>query len=68
MTISDGKKVNLQGFGTFEPRGRAGRTGRNPRTGESMEIKATTVPAFVASKTFKDQVWNVHRRHVDGYP
>ncbi|CAM9531506.1 unnamed protein product [Ascophyllum nodosum] len=54
--VSDGKKINLQGFGTFESRERAGRQGRNPRTGEPIEIKATTVPAFSASKTFKEQV------------
>ncbi|CAN0000728.1 unnamed protein product, partial [Laminaria digitata] len=55
-TVADGGKINLQGFGTFESRGRKGRIGRNPRTGDAIDIKATTVPAFSASKPFKDQV------------
>ena len=63
--MADGGKVNLQGFGTFEARGRKGRTGRNPRTGDPIDIKATTVPAFSASKPFKDQVRVAVRR--DGH-
>lgn len=55
IAVVDGKKINLQGFGTFESRERSGRQGRNPRTGEPIEIKATTVPAFSASKAFKEQ-------------
>lgn len=54
--VADGKKINLQGFGTFEGRARKGRTGRNPRTGEELTIKAKTVPAFSAAKAFKEMV------------
>ena len=54
VTSSD--KVTLVGFGSFEKRERAQREGRNPKTGESMTIAATTVPAFSAGKTFKDTV------------
>ncbi|HEY9661109.1 MAG TPA: HU family DNA-binding protein, partial [Allocoleopsis sp.] len=45
-----GEKVTLVGFGTFEPRERQAREGRNPKTGESMTIPATKVPAFSAGK------------------
>lgn len=53
-TVSKGKKVTLIGFGTFEPRKRAARTGRNPQTGKELKIAAKTVPAFSAGKRFKD--------------
>ena len=53
-TVSKGKKVTLVGFGTFEPRKRAARTGRNPHTGAAIKIPAKTVPAFSAGKKFKD--------------
>lgn len=49
-------KVQLIGFGTFEARKRAARTGKNPQTGKTMTIKATVVPAFKAGKAFKDMV------------
>ena len=49
-------KVQLIGFGTFEARKRAARTGKNPQTGKTMTIKATVVPAFKAGKAFKDLV------------
>jgi DNA-binding protein HU-beta len=55
-TVSKGKKVTLIGFGTFEPRKRAARTGRNPQTGKELKIAAKTVPAFSAGKKFKDVV------------
>lgn len=55
-TVSKGKKVTLVGFGTFESRKRAARTGRNPRTGATMKIPAKTVPAFSAGKKFKELV------------
>ena len=55
-TVAKGKKVTLVGFGTFEPRKRAARTGRNPQTGKELKIPAKTVPAFTAGKKFKDQV------------
>lgn len=49
-------KVQLIGFGTFETRDRAARTGRNPQTGAELKIKASTVPAFKAGKALKDKV------------
>ena len=52
--VSKGKKVTLVGFGTFEPRKRAARTGRNPRTGAELKIAAKVVPAFTAGKKFKE--------------
>jgi len=55
-TVSKGKKVTLVGFGTFEARKRAARTGRNPQTGKEIKIPAKTVPAFSAGKKFKEIV------------
>ena len=55
-TVAKGKKITLVGFGTFEPRKRAARTGRNPQTGAVLKIAAKTVPAFSAGKKFKDLV------------
>ena len=55
-TVSKGKKVTLVGFGTFEARKRAARTGRNPQTGAALHIAAKTVPAFSAGKKFKEIV------------
>ena len=52
-TVSKGKKVTLVGFGTFEPRKRAARNGRNPQTGKAIKIPAKTVPVFSAGKKFK---------------
>jgi DNA-binding protein HU-beta len=54
--VKDGDKVTLVGFGSFEKRERQQREGRNPKTGESMTIAATTVPAFSAGKAFKETV------------
>lgn len=54
--VADGNKVTFVGFGTFEPRDRSSREGRNPKTGEKMTIAATRVPAFAAGKVFKDKV------------
>ena len=51
-----GEKVQLSGFGTFETKDREARIGRNPHTKESIEIPATRVPAFKASKALKDSV------------
>ena len=51
-----GDKVQLVGFGTFEVRAREARTGKNPRTGEAIEIAASKVPAFKAGKALKDAV------------
>ena len=55
-TVAKGKKVTLVGFGTFESRKRAARTGRNPQTGAELKIAAKTVPAFSAGKKFKELV------------
>lgn len=49
-----GDKVQVSGFGIFEVKAREARVGRNPRTGEAMEIAASKVPGFKASKTLKD--------------
>ena len=54
--LSDGKPVRLVGFGLFEVRDRKGRVGRNPRTGEKIEISQTKTPAFIAGKALKDAV------------
>ena len=51
-----GRKVQLSGFGTFEPRRRQARTARNPRTGRTMAIKASLAPAFKAAKGLKDGI------------
>ena len=55
-TLAKGEKVQLIGFGNFEVRERAARKGRNPQTGEEIEIPATKVPAFKAGKGLKDSV------------
>jgi len=55
-TVAKGKKITLVGFGTFEARKRAARTGRNPQTGKEIKILAKTVPAFSAGKKFKEMV------------
>lgn len=54
--LAKGEKVQLVGFGTFEVRSRAARTGRNPQTGEEIQIAATSVPAFRAGKALKDAI------------
>ncbi len=54
--VAADQKVTLVGFGTFEPRQRQAREGRNPQTGKAIKIPATTVPAFSAGKAFKDKV------------
>lgn len=54
--LKKGDKVTLIGFGTFEVRERAARTGRNPRTGEEIKISAAKIPAFKAGKKLKDAV------------
>ncbi len=51
-----GDKIQVIGFGTFEVKERASRTGRNPRTGEEIQIPASKHPSFKPGKTFKDQV------------
>ena len=54
--LKAGDKVQLVGFGTFEVKERAARTGRNPQTGATIEIAASKAPAFSAGKEFKDAV------------
>ena len=56
--VSEGDKVTLVGFGSFERRHRKEREGRNPKTGDKMVIPETEVPAFSAGKLFKDRVAN----------
>ena len=53
--LKAGEKVQLMGFGTFEIKERAARTGRKPSTGETIEIPAKKSPTFKAGKGFKDQ-------------
>ena len=55
-TVAKGDKVTIPGFGTFEPRERSARTGRNPQTGAEIQIAATTVPGFKAGAKFKAAV------------
>jgi DNA-binding protein HU-beta len=55
-TVAKGDSVSVIGFGTFESRKRAARTGKNPQTGAAIKIAATTVPAFKPGKAFKDKV------------
>lgn len=54
--LTNDEKIQLVGFGTFEVSARAARTGRNPKTGESMEIPASKAPKFKAGKALKDSV------------
>ena len=55
-TLANGGKVELKGFGTFSVKERAERTGRNPQTGEPIQIAASKTPTFKAGKAFKDAV------------
>ncbi len=54
--LKNGEKVQLIGFGTFEVRERAAKEARNPRTGETIKVEATKVPAFKAGQALKDAV------------
>jgi DNA-binding protein HU-beta len=54
--LKKGKDVTLVGFGTFKVASRKARQGRNPQTGEVIQIKASKAPKFVAGKAFKDAV------------
>lgn len=56
--MKEDEKVQLVGFGTFEVRERAAREGKNPRSGEKIQIPASKVPAFKAGKSLKDAVNN----------
>ncbi|ERS91370.1 MULTISPECIES: HU family DNA-binding protein [Halomonas] len=55
-SLKKGDSVSLVGFGTFQVKERAARTGRNPQTGQPIEIKAAKVPSFKAGKALKDSV------------
>ena len=55
-TLRKGGSVSLVGFGTFQVKNRAARMGRNPRTGEAIQIAASRVPGFKAGKGLKDAV------------
>ncbi|MBR3077343.1 MAG: HU family DNA-binding protein [Oscillospiraceae bacterium] len=55
-TLAAGEKVQLVGFGTFELRERDARTAKNPRTGETVEVAASRVPAFKAGQALKAKV------------
>lgn len=55
-TVGGGEEVVLVGFGTFKASDRAARTGKNPRTGETLKIEATTVPSFKPGAKFKEIV------------
>ncbi len=55
-SLAKGEKVTIPGFGTFEVRDRAARTGKNPRTGKPVKIAACKVPAFKAGKGLKEAV------------
>lgn len=54
--LKGGDAVSLLGFGSFAVKGRAARSGRNPRTGETIEIAASKIPGFKAGKALKDAV------------
>ena len=54
--VAGGEKVTLPGFGVFEPRHRPARAGRNPRTGEPLEVPAATIPAFKPGADLKRRV------------
>jgi len=54
--LKAGDSISLIGFGTFSVKERSARTGRNPQTGEAIQIKASKIPSFKAGKTLKDSV------------
>lgn len=54
--VSEDQRINLPGFGTFQLRERSARKGRNPQTGEEIDIAASVSPAFTASKAWKDSL------------
>jgi DNA-binding protein HU-beta len=56
QVVADGDKVTLVGFGSFEPKVRSAREGRNSRTGETIQIPAARVPTFSAGKAFREAV------------
>ncbi|MGZ8407821.1 MAG: integration host factor subunit beta [Caulobacteraceae bacterium] len=54
--LKDGGRVELRGFGAFSVRARPARTGRNPRTGEAVSVKAKTVPFFKSGKELRERL------------
>jgi len=67
-TLSKGEKVKISGFGNFSIRDKATRVGRNPQTGDAMEISARRVLTFKPSQILKEDITNryAHRIHDDG--
>jgi nucleoid DNA-binding protein len=55
-SVTEGEKVSVPGFGTFQGKDRAARNGRNPKTGEPLTIAATRAPTFTPAKSFKDEI------------
>jgi len=60
--VSDGRHIEIRGFGTFKVRQRRTRMARNPRTGEPVSVPARAVPVFKPSRPFKDEVGDRHER------
>jgi DNA-binding protein HU-beta len=60
--VKKGDKVTVPGFGTFSRRQRPARTARNPRTGESIKVKASKVPAFKPGASFKSYVGGARKK------
>ena len=61
VTLAKGDKVQMVGFGTFEPQHRAARAGRNPQTGAAIEIAEATLPKFTPGKVLKERVAEAHK-------
>ena len=59
-TLAQGDKLQLTGFGVFETQHRAARTGRNPQTGQAIEIAESTLPKFTPGKALKERVAKAH--------
>lgn len=55
QNVAQGKRISMLGFGTFKLTHRAARKGRNPKTGEEIQIKASKTPSFSAGKAFKEK-------------
>lgn len=66
--LESNEKITIAGFGTFEARERAGRVGRNPRTGEAIRIEARKVPAFAPGKGLRDRVSGSRHEMVSAEP
>ena len=58
--VSDGRNIEIRGFGTFKSRQRRKRMARNPRTGEPVKVPSRVVPVFKPSRLFKDEVGDAH--------